>query len=177
MVYEPEEDSYFLKSFVDKLARGRVLDMGTGSGLHAIAAAKREDVESVLAADIDQQAILSLSKQKLSKKISCAQSNLFSSVKGKFDTIIFNPPYLPDDETDADLALDGGEKGHEIIERFLKEAKSHLSKDGFILLLFSSRTGKEEVDTIIKKENYSSELLGKESLPFFEELYVYRLSI
>lgn len=177
MVYEPEEDSQLLKSFVEKLAKGKVLDMGTGSGIQAIAAAKREEVRSVLAVDIDKRAISSFPKQETGKKISLSFSDLFSAVKGKFDTIIFNPPYLPDDEEDADLALDGGKNGHELIARFLKDGKEHLAKDGFILLLFSNRTGKEKIDEMIKKEKYSSRLLGKESLPFFEELYVYRIAL
>lgn len=174
MVYEPEEDSYLLESFVEKLARGKVLDMGTGSGIQAVVAAKRNEVASVLAVDIDKEAVSLFPNA--GKKVSCILSDLFSHVKGKFDTIIFNPPYLPAENGDEDLALDGGEKGHELIGRFLNEAKSHLSKDGFILLLFSNRTGKEKVDSLVKRENYSSEMLVKKSLPFFEELYIYRLS-
>ena len=47
-------------------------------------------------------------------------SDLFSNIKGKFNTIIFNPPYLPEDEF-KDKSLDGGKKGYEIIEKFLNK--------------------------------------------------------
>lgn len=40
MIYEPEEDSYLLEKYVKKLAKGKVLDLGTGSGIQALAAKK-----------------------------------------------------------------------------------------------------------------------------------------
>lgn len=43
------------------------------------------------------------------------KSDLFESVSGKFDLVVFNPPYLPSDPSDADDELrkswDGGENG------------------------------------------------------------------
>lgn len=176
MVYEPQEDSYLLLEYVKKLAHGRVLDMGAGSGILAIGAAEKDDVREVFAADIDEQAVKELREKKKSK-VKVVLSDLFMNVGGSFDVIIFNPPYLPDEERDYDVALAGGKKGHELIARFLHDAKDYLNKDGFILMVFSNMTGKEEVDAIIKKEGYSSELLESRSLAFFEELYIYKISI
>ena len=176
MVYEPQEDSYLLLEQVKKLAHGRVLDMGTGSGILAMAAALKDDVREVIAADIDPEAVKEL-RSKKAKKIKIVQSDLFMNVGGNFDVIIFNPPYLPDEEKDDDVALAGGKKGHELIERFLHDAKNYLNKDGFILIIFSNMTGREEVDRIVKTEGFSSELLESRSLAFFEELYVYKISL
>jgi len=66
----------------------------------------------------------------------------------------------------------GGEKGHEIIEKFLRDAKPHLNKDGKILLLFSSLSGK--VIPLFKKFGYKSKKLSEKKL-FFETIYVYLL--
>ena len=110
-----------------------------------------------------------------SDKIKVLKSDLFSNVKGKFDVIIFNPPYLPFDNKDKDVAINGGVKGYEIIKRFLYKAKNYLNDKGFILMVFSNKTGKQEVDDIIKRKGYAHELLEKKSLPFFEELYAYKL--
>lgn len=175
MVYEPQEDSYMLLEQVKKYARGRVLDMGTGSGILAIGAAEKNDVREVVAADIDPEAVDELRQKKI-KKVKIVQSDLFMNIGGNFDVIIFNPPYLPDEERDYDVALAGGKKGHELIAKFLHDAKNYLNKEGFILMVFSNTTGKEEVDSIIKQEGYSSELLDNKSLAFFEELYVYKIS-
>jgi len=175
MVYEPQEDSYLLLEQVKKLAHGRVLDMGTGSGILAIAAAEKDDVREVIATDIDEQVIKELRQKKI-KKIKIVQSDLFMSIGGNFDVIIFNPPYLPDEEKDYDVALAGGKKGHELIAKFLHSAKDRLNKDGFILMVFSNITGKKEVDRMIKREGYCPELLDTKSLAFFEELYVYKIT-
>jgi release factor glutamine methyltransferase len=173
VIYEPEEDSYLLQEQVEKLAHGRVLDIGTGSGIQAICASQKKEVCEVVAVDIDEEAVFGLKKKKLAG-VKVHRSDLFQSVKGIFDTIIFNPPYLPDDALDKDIALDGGRQGHELIQRFLEEAKSHLAKDGIILMVFSNRTG-PETKSMMQKAGYFADLLSSKELPFFEKLYVYRL--
>lgn len=170
MIYDPEEDSYLLEKYVRELAKGKVLDMGTGSGIQAIAA--RNKTNDILAADINPESV------KLAKAngIKAVKSNLFSNVKGKFDTIIFNPPYLPEDkleDKESKRITTGGKKGHELIEKFLKQAKSHLNKNGIILVVFSSLTG--DVISLFKKYDYQYKLLESKQV-FFEQLYVYELS-
>ncbi|MFH0978815.1 MAG: methyltransferase [Candidatus Woesearchaeota archaeon] len=112
MGYEPQEDSFLLQKYVKKFAKGVVLDMGTGSGIQANAAASR--AKKVIAVDKDKEVIKQLNKSNTNKKITYHESDLFSCFKkvhcGRFDTIIFNPPYLPR-EGSEDLALDGGRKG------------------------------------------------------------------
>jgi len=93
----------------------------------------------------------------------------------KFDTIICNPPYLPDDKNAKDIALDGGPKGYEWSIAFLKQAKDHLQKNGQLLFLFSSLTNKERIDNELKKLRYAHEEIGMLALGFFEKLYVYQI--
>ena len=174
-LYEPQEDSELLRRFVVEYAFGDVLDMGTGSGILAFAAAEKDNVKSVLAVDIDDES-LEYVKNNKNKKISAIKSDLFANITTNdiFDTIIFNPPYLPQDPKDSHQALYGGAEGYELTVRFLDEAKTHLTSGGIILLLFSSLTNKERVDTEIKKRSYHFKELGFEA-HFFERLYVYRL--
>ena len=62
-VYEPQEDSELLEKEVRKFARGIVLDIGTGSGVQAIAAAENANAEKpghvdyVIAVDINEEAL------------------------------------------------------------------------------------------------------------------------
>jgi release factor glutamine methyltransferase len=167
-IYQPREDSYLLEKHVKMLAKGKVLDMGTGSGIQAKAALPK--AESVTAVDINPKAI-----NHLNNKINFIRSDLFSNVKGKFDTIIFNAPYLPEEGT-KDPALDGGKKGHETIERFLAQTKEFLARNGIILLVFSSLTNKEKVDQLIEENGYQYELLEKVHIAF-EDIYCYKLTI
>jgi len=178
-MYEPREDSFLLLESVKKFGKGNVLDMGTGSGILAYEASKLKSVKSVTAADIDGKGI-AYAKKKYNniKKIKIIKSNLFENIKEKFDTIIFNPPYLPQEivyPKFEDKAIFGGKKGYELIKRFLDNAKNYLNKDGIILLLFSSLTNKKMINRIIKKNKLKYKEIDKLKLDF-EELYVYLIS-
>lgn len=171
MIYEPREDSFLLQKVVRQEVRStdRVLDMGTGSGIQAITAS--EVSNDVTAADINPECIEQLNNP----KIKTVLSNLFENIEDKFDLILFNPPYLPrdpDEPEDSALATTGGEKGSEIIEAFLQQAKNHLNPDGRILLLYSSLSGNTEE---IAKANYSFKILAEDSFDF-EKIYVAKLN-
>lgn len=171
-MYKPREDSFLLEKYVKRLAKGRVLDLGTGTGIQAIAAAKSRKVSEVVAADIDKEVVCQCRLNINNKRIQFIVSDLFRNVKEKFDTIIFNPPYLPQDKNIDDSALYGGKKGFEIIARFFSKVNRYLNKNGIILIVFSSLTDKTKVDKIIKKSGFKFKELEKQHI-FFEDLYVY----
>ncbi len=177
-IYSPEDDSYLLsetlKEYLPKKIQQNkefsLLEIGIGSGIQLQTALscglKSENLSGV---DINEDAII------LCKNLgfNCFVSDLFSKVKGKFDLIIFNPPYLPEDESepkDSRLITTGGKFGSELINDFLSQAKNHLNSNGKIFLLVSSLTKK------IKWENYKKKLISKKKI-FFEELKVYELSL
>ncbi len=181
-VYVPAEDSRLLQAAVEKYAYGNVLDIGTGSGMQAISAAKRKKVKSVVAADLSGDALkfaaaASVKEGKsVAAKIKFIRSDLFGSIpKQKFDTIIFNPPYLPQDKGIEDATIYGGKKGYELIERFLNRCSGCLADKGIILLLFSSFSRKGKIDEIIESNCLESEEVGRKELPFFETLHVYKI--
>ncbi len=182
-IYEPAEDSYLLQKFIRKYALGRVLDLGTGSGIQAVTAANCPQVREIIAADINDLAIKQLQQEiilKKLKKINVLQSDLFEKVQGSFNLIIFNPPYLPQDKLESgrvieDAALYGGKKGWEISEKFFRQASKHLLSDGVVLFLFSSLTNKEKIEQIISENLLQFQEVGRQKLAF-EELYVYEVT-
>jgi len=177
-IYEPAEDSFLLQKFVRQFAVGRVLDLGTGSGIQALTAASSLNVREVMAVDINTSAVKQLqekiNKEKI-KKIKTHQGDLFENVDGSFNLIIFNPPYLPQDQGIEDTALYGGKKGWELSERFFKEVSSHLFPDGKILFLFSSLTNKQKIEEVLAHNLLQFQEVGKEKISF-EELYVYLIT-
>ena len=172
-IYEPAEDSYLLQSCIRQYAIGRVLDVGTGSGIQAMMAASSPQVREVVAIDLNEEAIERLKEQNI-PKIRPIVSDLFENVSGKFDLIIFNPPYLPQDEGIEDQALYGGKKGWEVIGRFCKEVTPFLMAEGTVLLLLSTLTNKIKVEEILEKRLLDWKQIASEKISF-EELYVYEI--
>lgn len=176
MIYQPLEDSYLLEKEVVRRAKGKkVLDVGTGSGIQALAAIKSEAKE-VLAVDIDAESVKAVKKN----GINAIKSDLFSKIKkGKrFDLIIFNPPYLPEDEredSESSLATSGGKKGDEIIVRFLKNAGKYLEKNGKILMVISSLTPLKRIEKEMKRARLEKKVVASEKY-FMERLEVWLLS-
>ncbi|MBW3004569.1 methyltransferase [Candidatus Woesearchaeota archaeon] len=149
--------------------------MGTGTGIQALAAANNKKVKKVLAVDINKGAVAYCKKNSKHKKITYKVSDLFKNVsKQKFDTIIFNPPYLPQESQKRDIATEGGKKGYEIIQKFLDHAGVYLKTDGNILLLFSSLTNRKMVEQFLRNKMLDFKLIDSIHY-FFEELYVYNI--
>ena len=173
MIYEPAEDSYLLKGEVRKFCKDkRVLDMGAGSGIQALTA-KEGGALSVLACDIDIRAVNELKK----KGINAVLSDLFFGIKKKFDLIIFNPPYLPEDKReDAESARNtsGGKRGDEIILRFLKDAGKHLNTNGAILLIVSSLTPKNRILSVLRRKDLKKKIITEKKI-FMESLEVWKI--
>ena len=167
MIYEPSDDTFLLAEQVKKLVQGKVLDLGTGSGYLAEIAIKNNC--KVLAADINKECVTYCNN----KGIKTIQSDLFSNIKDKFDYIIFNPPYLPEDkdeDEESKLITTGGKRGNEIIIKFFNQVKSHLNPNGKILILVSSLT--PDIEQILKSNDLKYKELSNKKL-FFEELKVY----
>ncbi len=172
-IYEPREDTFLLEKALKSYVKSKsVLEVGSGSGYLA---EKSLDYGacSVLASDISNYSV----KHIKSKGIPVVKSDLFSQIKQKFDVILFNPPYLPQNNNEdkvSQRATTGGKRGDEIILRFLKQVKKHLTKRGVVLILFSSLTPKDKIFTLLKKQNLSYSIVLSQSF-FFETLSVYEI--
>lgn len=179
-IYQPAEDSYLMSRILkeqlplllEEKSNLRFLEIGAGSGIH-LETAYNSGVkkENIFSSDINKNAVSHCS----ALGFSCIYSDLFENIQNKFDIIIFNPPYLPEDSRepeDSRIATTGGEKGSEIILRFLNEAKNYIEKDGKIFLITSDLS--EDID--FNELGYEAKELGCEKL-FFERLCVWELRV
>ena len=179
-VYEPAEDSFLFAENLHVKAGAQVLDMGTGSGLLAILAAKQA-CEGV-AMDINPHAV-KCAKQNAQRndaagKIAFLQGDLFAPLteNAKFDLILFNAPYLPsergEEESWLGRAWAGGATGRQVIDKFIAQAPRHLERDGEILLMQSNLAGIEETQAAFQAVDLNTEILVQRNLPFFETLFL-----
>jgi HemK-related putative methylase len=115
-----------------------VLDMGTGSGVCAVIAARR--ARRVVAVDINPEAVrcagINALLNHLEHKVDVRHGDLFEPVHAeRFDMILFNPPFLlgtPRDDRDRAW------RSNDVAERFVAGLGAHLKPGGFALVLLSS---------------------------------------
>lgn len=173
-VYKPREDSYILAKHVENNVFGHVLDMGTGSGIQAVVAAKKPEVAKVVAVDLNPKALDAAKIRALNEgvdnKIEFICSDLFENVENRYDWIIFNAPYLPSEGKLDEESWVGGVNGSELITRFLLQADEFMKEKGNILLVYSSKTGLIEDDF-----GFKWEILEKITI-FFETIFCARLT-
>ncbi|MBE5745366.1 MAG: peptide chain release factor N(5)-glutamine methyltransferase [Clostridiales bacterium] len=139
-----------------------ILDLCTGSGAIAVAVykemEKRGTPVKVTAVDIseDALAVAQENAEANGAEITFVQSDLFKRVRGRFDIIVSNPPYIPtaDIETlqkevrdfEPRLALDGGVDGLDIYRKIAKDATKYLNRNGMLIM----EVGAGEAEEIIR---------------------------
>lgn len=128
-------------------ATRRVLDLCTGNGsLAVLAALAWPDVE-VDASDVSAAALevahRNVQEHGLQRRIAVLESDGLRAVRGPYDLILCNPPYVNAHSMDAlpaeyraepRLALAGGEDGMDFIRGLLRDAAAHLNPHGVLVL-------------------------------------------
>ncbi|NLB75668.1 MAG: methyltransferase domain-containing protein [Crenarchaeota archaeon] len=176
-VYEPAEDSFFFATNLIIKPDQVVLDLGTGSGILAIIAAKK--AQYVLAVDLNPYAIRCAKENAELNKIqnmAFLQGDLFTALKDgtKFDLILFNAPYLPSEEGEDSTWIGrswaGGANGRVVLDRFIPQVPSYLKPHGRVLLMQSTLTGIEKTINAFAKQKLRAVVMAEQQLPFFETL-------
>ena len=175
-VYEPAEDSVLLANSLDIGAGERVLEIGVGSGYVSLVASQR--AASIVGIDINPHAArLAKANARLNDvaNVEFIAGDLFSPIRGRFNLILVNPPYLPvkgGAELDPiELAWDGGEDGMRLTERFINEVQDYLELNGRVLMIQSSLSGYEETVRSLSGRGFQVKILAEQKL-FFETIYL-----
>ncbi|MFX1605671.1 MAG: HemK2/MTQ2 family protein methyltransferase [Promethearchaeota archaeon] len=178
-VYPPSEDTYLLLDAIEIKPDDMFLEVGCGAGLITLAAAKRARI--VIGIDRSFEAVRNtlenLRRNGLYKNYHVIEADLLGAIAPsvRFSLIVFNPPYLPQDDenTDLDHALVGGQAGTELTQRFVRQAIRHLTSAGRMFVVVSSLA---DIDSIRKTMNECElfvDMVSEKPL-FFEKIQVLR---
>lgn len=143
----------------------RALDMGTGSGVNAILAASKG--ADVLAVDINpialQAAEANAARNGLAQRIEVRRSDVFSDVDGRFDLIVFDPPFRwfrARDWTESAMA----DEGYQALTRFFRQARGHLSDAGRMLISFGTSGDLGYLEALVIEEGFTAEVIASDDL-------------
>ena len=156
-VLDPRGDTETLIDFVIEKPVKSVLELGTGSGAIAVTLACEWKEVHVTAVDISEDALLlakiNAKKFNVQNKIHFLKSDWFGSVKGLFDLIISNPPYIGLIEQneisaevikyDPEIALFAGSDGMEAYKKILPNLAKFLNPDGLVVLEIGASQGNQ----------------------------------
>jgi len=173
--------SEFFASFIGRLdlSGKRVADVGTGSGILALAAA-RAGAERVTAVDVNPNAALTAAENARAngqgERFVAVCSNLLSALApvALFDVIISSPPSFPGEPRDiADRAWHAGPNYRDIVPLF-DQARDRLAPGGRVYFLVSSDSDLDLFSALIVRAGFRACLVAERSI-FIESLIIYQL--
>jgi release factor glutamine methyltransferase len=161
--------AFFAKYLQAQDFRGmRVCEVGTGSGILALSAAKA-GAQQVLALDINPAAAGAAAANARANglaQVEARESNLFSAVRDDemFDVIISSPPsFAGEPRNIADRAWHAGPGYRDIVALF-DQASRHLTADGRMLLLVSSDTNMPLFESLMADAGLRPEQIATQSI-------------
>ena len=180
-VYPPQHDSQLLVETMERAALvpgRRVLDLCTGSGFVAIAAAVL-GAASVTAFDICPCAVRCSRGNAVDAgvEVDVREGSWIGALDcGPFDVIVSNPPYVPTPpESDAELippsagpewSWNGGADGRLVLDPLCESASNLLSDGGSMLMVHSAFADAQRSLDKLRSTGMDAEIVASQSIPF-----------
>jgi release factor glutamine methyltransferase len=169
-VFAPRSDAGLLLDHALPTVHGEVLDMCTGSGVLALAAAER--AAAVTAVDASRPAVTcARANARLNgRRVHVLHGDLFGPVAGRrFDVVLSNPPYLPTAAGGrrplGSEAWEAGEDGRLVLDRLCAEAGRHLRPGGALVMVHSSLADIDRSVGLLAEAGLEVDVLGEQEGP------------
>ena len=151
-----------------------VVDIGTGSGCLAVTLDIEEPNMTLTATDISKEAldVAKLNNKKLNGNVTFIEGDMLKPLNGmKFDILVSNPPYIPNEEYVEGLVIDNeprvalfvGEDGLDFYKEIIKNAESILN-DKYIIAFEPAFNKAKQLKKIIKKHLHNVEIIQKKDM-------------
>ncbi len=139
----------------------RVLDMGTGSGVNAILAART--AEDVLAVDINPHAVeaarANAERNGVADRVEVRRSDVFTAVDGRFDLVIFDPPFRwlrPRDWAEAAIT----DENYRALTEFFDQLREHLNDDARVLVFFGTTADVGYLEQLMDRHGFTRQVVS-----------------
>ncbi len=187
-VFIPRVETEYFVEMIQKIVPQRperILEIGTGCGAISIALAHLYPEAKILATDISGRAIENachnVRELRLESRVSLLQGNLYESIRGEFDLIVSNPPYVPHArmgqlprsvrEFEPLTAIDGGERGVQFIEKLIAQGMDHLREKGLMAVEIDEESVKL-LRKFLTSQNMASFFFRKDSYNKYRFLFI-----
>ncbi|MDQ3873480.1 MAG: methyltransferase [Thermoproteota archaeon] len=181
-MYTPSDDTFLLADCITAYSGSWALEIGVGSGI--LLSILENNFDYVAGSDIDLNALhYSKHRSPTVLLVCCDAASAFGN--HKFDLIISNPPYLPNEEDDdrahktaiaQDKAVHGGRTGMETAIHFVNSALPVLSCNGRMLLVTSTMADSSSFDIVVEQNKLGKKIINTKRL-FYETLSVIELRL
>ena len=175
--YVPSDDSLLLLNSIKNYKGESVLEIGCGEG--ATLSYLRKRFKMIVGTDINLNAIKKIKKEikKVDQNIVLLCCDAANGLDHKFDLIISNPPYLPNEKEIKlnDITVNGGERGVETTIHFIYSSISLLKPNGKIIIIVSNLSNLEFLYKYLRNLNLCKKILRSKKM-FFETIYVIEIS-
>jgi release factor glutamine methyltransferase len=173
-MYQPSDDTFLLAECIKQYSGQWALEIGVGSGL--LLPLLEDNFQNVVGSDISLQAI-EYCKRRNTGGAMLVCCDAASALRGMFDLIVSNPPYLPDDNRVKDLTVHGGPTGIETTIHFICSAIPVLAQEGKIVVVVSSLANSLKLDKMLLDADIKiHKRVIKEKKLFYETLSVVEIS-
>ena len=174
-VYSPQQDSHLLVDTMQtsiEVAERTVLDLCTGSGVVAIAAA-RAGARSVTAWDVSPDAVRCSTANASAAGVNVdVRRGSWTGARGRYDVVLANPPYVPADPDSAESddgptwAWDAGPDGRLVVGPLCEAAEGLLAPGGTLLMVQSEFTGIDQSLTALECAGLGARVVARRRIPF-----------